>query len=156
MIKNFRGQNILVIVLAIASTLTFGFDAVAEKQKKKVSIKDPECTFVAPFPEAYDRLSKSQKLLVDEAVKLLEKRDLTKASEKLRELTRQTKDFAAEYDLGLIYAEQGDLEKAELALKRANEIYGEHRELYKILSKVQKALGKDIESKCNLGFYLQL
>ena len=106
--------------------------------------------------EDYSLFSQNQNLLFDEAVGFLKKHDLTKAAEKLEKLSKQIKRFAVEYDLGLIYAEQGDLEKAELALKRANKIYPWHQESYKILSKVQEALGKNEEAESSMVMYLSL
>jgi hypothetical protein len=110
-------------VILIASALIFCLPVFSEEQKTKISIKDPECGFESLSVEDYSRLSKVQNLLFDEALKLLQKRDLT---------------------------------KAELALKRTKKIYGQHRELYKILSQVQNALGKKDESESSMTYYLHL
>jgi predicted Zn-dependent protease len=155
MIRNFREQNIVVTMFVLVSVLIFSFNAIAEKPKTKVSISDPECQFVY-LVEEFNYFSDGQKLLLDESGKMLNKDNLSGAIEKLKELAKSTNSFTAQYNLGLIYAKQGDLQAAETALVESIKIYPKQREAYKILSKVQNALGKKKESRYHMDCYLML
>ena len=155
MIRNFREQNILVITLVITSALIFCLNAVAGEQKTKVSIGDPECGFFGLSKEDISHFSSNQKSLFYDAFEMISKGNLAKAAEKFKELSGQVKNFEVEYNLGLIYAKQGDLQEAEKSLIRSIKIYSKQREAWKILWKVQEALGKPEAQSTKLR-YLQI
>jgi tetratricopeptide (TPR) repeat protein len=139
-------------VILIASALIFCLATFAEEQKAKVSISDPECRFFGLSKEDISHFSSNQKLLFYEAFKMISKGNLAKAAEKFKELSGQVKNFEVEYNLGLIYAKQGDLQEAEASLIESIKMYSKQREAWKILWKVQEALGKPEAQSTKLRF----
>ncbi len=155
MSRDFIKQNRIAALIVMVGALIFSLVAIAESPKAKVSVSDPECAFLSLSTYSLNSLSSNQKLLFDEACNMVRSNNLIEAASQFRKLSHQVKIFEVEYNLGLIYAKQGNLQKAETALIESIKMYPKQREAYKILSKIQKILGKDADAASNMQKYIR-
>ncbi len=131
---------------------------ITKKQKEgaKIIQGDPECRPFSPVSMDWKGFSEAQKHEFEDAFKLAAEFHYDLAIKKYEILSVQIKKSEIFYNLALAQCADGDLLLAESSLKQAAKLNPLIRETFKVLSKIEKALGNTAEAQYNMNRYNEL